>query len=1251
MVKLEKIEMNGFKSFVSTTEFTFGSGITAVVGPNGCGKSNIADAINWVIGERSSKTLRADHMGDVIFSGTENRRPQGMAEVTLLLGGVVLPESASEAVTDEPPPGPDGTGGGEGAVDKARTPDPAFEAIEGDGRVSITRRIFRSGESEYLIDGQKKRLKDIQELLAHTGVGTGVYSIIEQGKIDRVISARPRDRRVLIEEAAGIALYKIRKRQAQSKLESTEANLARINDIVSEQERQIGSLKRQAARARRYARISEGIDRAERVLFHHEHLRLESLGGELAGKRSSARETERAAAEALSAAEERLHAAREEAARESQRHQEARDALHELDRLIDGLKRGVERSREQESASEEQIERADKESAEISAKIEDAGGRERGLMLRLGEAREAREELDRQAGAEEASLRLEGAALQADEAALAAGREDMVAAASVLSDSRNEINRLDERREALLAEAGRLARDSEGITAESAELEQKRTAHGASLAEAGMRFEHARREAEEAAGMLRGADSRRERIVVEREQKRGLLEGIGERLAALREVDEMAPAAAAADGAAAAPPRLVKDLLSPPEHLDRALDAALGHLLRGFVAGTSDEAVSVLRGLKDAGRGRAVVIPDLAAPGEEIEGMGEAADPRSLAGMMGDGGGPIAALRPLLRRIVVAEDLDAALRLRGSIGGRDIVTLQGDFLAADGWMEGGAELPEEAGTMTLKRLLERLDAEAGQTRRQIEGFGEELARVEERLSGLRAAEAEWRRRAEELGRARDALLHRGESLGEEEQRLRLKRDAQAGESERSAEDLALVEAGLREADSTMRSARQRQEELQRAVESLTGITGNLRISLRARQEALAALREQAASARVAQTTIEAELRHHAEALADLGRRLDSRQKDREEWEARRRGARERIESDGVVLSDRMADRLLAEGAVASAAAAVEEQRQGLETLEGGVSSARGAFEAARESLHAIALEEERHAGDLRNLESRVAERGWSSLAVATAELSDEEKSREREAVEAELVEWKEKRERIGPVNLMAMEQYTELEERYTFITAQRKDLEDSIRSLRETILRINRQSKERFLTAFESIRGNFSELYKVLFRGGRADLRLAQDGDGEDDILEAGLEISAQPPGKRLQSISLLSGGEKALTALALLFAIFRHSPSPFCLLDEVDAALDELNVSRYVTLLKEMSGETQFIVITHSRRTMEEANMLYGITMEEPGVSRAVSVVMGSPEQRREAARSLPETLAARHRGRPVPPAAPRPPQVRGEA
>ncbi len=1214
MVRLEKIEMNGFKSFVSSTEFTFGSGITAVVGPNGCGKSNIADAINWVIGERSSKTLRADHMGDVIFNGTENRRPVGMAEVTL-----VLSEPGLSAIAAE---------GAEGEADNGHEEGAAVEREP----IRITRRLFRSGESEYLIGGEKRRLRDIQELLAGLGVGTGVYSIIEQGKIDRVITARPADRRVLIEEAAGIALYKIRKRQAQTKLESTEANLARIHDIVTELERQIGSLKRQAARARAYARITEGIDRSERVIFHHESVHLESSGAELGRRRQDGEAEESRAAAALGAAEAALQSAREAAARESLEHQRARDLLHELDRSIDALRTSVERAREQDASARAQIERSDREVAEVGARQQAAAEREALLALRREEAASGYREIEEALQRAETLLRLEASALQSDEGDLAVTREDLVSLASEVSSARSEIRRLQDLLARLESDAERLTRDREGIHADAASLAASRSRHEETLSESRAGLAHARREADAASRLLAMETSRSESLLVEREQKRGLLEGIGERMEALEEMEQSELAALA--GAAAGPLRLLRDEILTSEDLDRAVDAALRGLLRGFVTSSRAQALSFLEDLKRDGRGRAVVIPEEATQSGGVPTEAPAGGAPTLADLLGPRISSIGPIRARLSRVLVARDLDEAARLRREAPEFDVVTRQGDLLSRDGWIEGGAELPEEAGVMTLKRLMERLSAESERSRTQLEELGGALERARARVAMLRAAAEEWRGRCEDLSRSVEGLEQRGEALAAEATRLKLREEAQAGESGRSREDLAVAREGMLAAEHRLTGGLHLEEETRRRAESLVGAVVDLRSALGCRQEDLALLRERAAAARVRQSSIEAEAEQHASAGLELDRRLAAQRAERESWVTRGQEAARRAEADALTLSDRMAERILAEGAVSSSRAAAEERRQQLEALEAELSRARAGLEAAREATHEIEIAEERLAGDRRHLDARVAERGWGDIAAATASLSTEEKARNASEVEAELAEWKARRDRMGPVNLMAMEQFRELEERHAFIAAQRKDLEDSIRSLRETIARINRQSRERFTTAFESIRTHFAEIYSILFHGGRADLRLAVEEGEDPDILEAGLEITAQPPGKRLQSIGLLSGGEKALTALSLLFAIFRYSPSPFCLLDEVDAALDELNVSRYVSLLKTMSEEIQFIVITHSRRTMEEAAMLYGVTMEEPGVSRAISVVMGSAEARREAVRSLPEELAARHRG-----------------
>jgi len=722
MVRLEKIEMNGFKSFVSATEFTFGSGITAVVGPNGCGKSNIADAINWVIGERSSKTLRAEHMGDVIFNGTENRRPVGMAEVTLVLSEPGLRASPAEGAGDAAE-GEAGNGHDEGAPVE-REP------------IRITRRLFRSGESEYLIDGEKRRLRDIQELLAGLGVGTGVYSIIEQGKIDRVITARPADRRVLIEEAAGIALYKIRKRQAQTKLEATEANLARIHDIVVELERQIGSLKRQAARARAYARITEGIDRAERVLFHHESVHLAVSEAELGRRRQDGEAEESRAAAALGAAEAALQSAREAAARESLEHQRARDLLHELDRTIDALRTSVERAREQDASARAQIERSDREVAEIGGKQHEAAERGALLARQREEAATGYHEIEEALQRAETLLRLEASALQSDEGDLAVAREDLVGLASEVSSARSEIRRLQDLLARLETDSERLTRDGDGIHADAASLGASRSRHEEKLAESRAGLAHARREADAASRLLAMETSRSEGLLVEREQKRGLLEGIGERMEALEELEQSELAALA--GAAAGPLRLLKDEIFPSEELDRAVDAALRGLLRGFVTSSRSQALSFLQDLKRDGRGRAVVIPEEAAESGAFPEARAGGAP-TLADLLGPRISSLGPVRARLSRVLVARDLDEAARLRREAPEFDVVTHQGDLLSRDGWIEGGAELPEEAGVMTLKRLMERLSAESERSRTQLEELGGALERARARVATLRAA--------------------------------------------------------------------------------------------------------------------------------------------------------------------------------------------------------------------------------------------------------------------------------------------------------------------------------------------------------------------------------------------------------------------------------------------------------------------------------------------------------------------------------
>ena len=1239
MLRLEKLELNGFKSFLTRTQFCFGPGITAVVGPNGCGKSNIADALNWVIGEQSTKSLRAEHMGDVIFNGSEARNPLGMAEVTLHLTGT-LPETISlEVLEGEVAAGAGESAGGNGSGHASSGGDGDGQGAGSSPRtILVTRRLFRTGESEYLLDGRRCRLRDLQALLAEARVGSGIYAVIEQGRVDSVLSSKPRDRRALLEEAAGIALYKIRKRQAQAKLESAEANLLRVNDLVGEIERQLNSLRRQAARARRFARLTAGIDRGERILFHREAARIEAASAEIRILREAAEASEAEAAAASARADAAVEDGREALALASRLHEEGREALLVLDRTLDGLRRNLDRWREQEAEAAARIARAEAEAEALGGRVTESASRGEALS---GALRAAEEETGRVEAAvldHEAVLRLDGATLQATEAALDAAREDLASAAGTLSECRNQARRLGEILSRANAEKERLLRLGSEIEAEAASVSARRDEALSILAEIEASLRHLRADSAEGARSLREETGQREAALLEREERRGRVAALEERIASLRAV-EAAAVKGLGDLETVSSGKILRDVLAPPERLDRAVDAALRGLLVGHLADSLDEAAAIVEALKARGCGRAILIP---AQGGASAGSGSRADlgqgPPGILGSLRnllDAFGEVPqGVGAILERIVVAEDLHAALAARCAFPEFDLVTLGGDLLSRDGWIEGGTEIPEEAGVMTLRRLLHRLAADAQSARDRIETLDAEVAASEARIETLSAAGAERGRREADWAREQEALRARIEALDADSERLSLKREAHRGDLARLVEDLAAAEESLCQVDHRLGHAVQRHDEIQRTVEALGAAADVARTGLMRRGAWIAGLREAAAAARERRASLESEERRHIEGLVDLEARLARENAEAAAWRGRLDEARLRAEEDSRSAADRMAEKILAEGAVASAEADLTEKRQRLVGLESAVREAHRLLEDARQRTHAVEIQEERVAGDRRGLESRLLERGWPSIAAAVADLTEDERGRDPDQVRAEIEDLRAKRDAMGAVNQMAVDQFRELEERHTFIVTQKRDLEESIRSLRETIARINRQSRERFLDAYERIRAHFGDLFRTLFGGGRADLRLAADGEGEEDVLEAGLEIIAQPPGKRLQSISLLSGGEKALTAIALLFAIFRYSPSPFCLLDEVDAALDEANVVRFNALVKMMAAETQFIVITHSRRTMETADLLYGVTMDEPGVSRTVSMVMRSEEDRREAARTLPELMASRHRG-----------------
>ncbi len=1213
MVRLEKLELIGFKSFLSRTEFLLDKGITAVVGPNGCGKSNIGDALNWVIGEQSARTLRGDRMEDVIFNGTEGRRATGMAEVSLHLRN-----------------------GAEAGIDEA---------------IVITRRLFRSGESEYLLNGSRARLRDIQETLTRINVGSGLYAIIEQGKVDAALGSRPRERRILIEEAAGIAVYRQRKRQAEVKLEATEANLLRVNDIVSEIERQVGSLKRQAARARRYARTAEVIVHLERIVLLHDHDRLDRQRRGVQAREDAAR-----AAEAEAGARAAGLDARHEEERRLLDEDEAgwrsrRDDLHALDRSLDQHERDLSQARDQEAEAHASSAAARERAAALEERL-----REEAALA--ADREKARTQTVSQHAIQEAECRrLEAArAEQHDriahhEAALAAGRADLLRLVDALSDARNHRRQAEEERDRAARRVRGLRAEQEAARAEAAEATRAygETRDGLTEAErlalaAASELALARAEAERLHEAVERELARREeaaRRLHAQEARRRALEEVEASSRGTRET--LAGLASRAD--APAPSWVSAGILSDGLHTPTALEAAAESYLRehldAALVSRREDALAGLAALKATGEGRAAFLVTPPAPDEAVPQLGVPEDVRvdpDFVGRLGDlvetDDARRRALSAALARALVVTDLEAAARLRPHAPFMDFVTLDGDVLHAAGLVEGGARRPEGAGVLGRRRLRQELGA-------SIEAGRSHLDSLDALLRGLDTAHAAAGRRTDALhedlaAREKDgvALRHRADAASGAAERARSKLETIGREAALSSEELAALGVELERLAAVLSELEPARLRSEATIGSLQREVDSLRATLAQATEALAAARASLSALRERLDAGDAELARLREAQEDLRARLAREVAEQDTLARRVVESRARQEEAARAMAELGAGRLALQEEVSRGESDIAERRRLWEQRASEVRAARAGLEEARGRREQVSLEMERVSADLRHLvSSALGASPGATLEDLFAALTDEDRAREAEAVRTELADLRRRRDAMGPVNMMALEQFRELEERQTFLTAQRRDLQESIASLRETISRINRTSRERFMEAFERIRASFNELFASLFRGGRADLRL-MTGEGDEDVLECGLEVIAQPPGKRLQNVSLLSGGEKALTAVALLFAIFRYRPSPFCLLDEVDAALDEANVLRFSELLRSMAGDTQFVLITHNRASMESAEVLYGITMEEPGVSTTISVVMEGESDKAETARTLPAQLAARHKG-----------------
>jgi len=1303
LLKLKKLHILGFKSFCDRTELKFqGDGIAGIIGPNGCGKSNIADAIAWVLGEQSAKTLRGSRMEDVIFAGTRDRKPNGMAEVSLTMidpdayegADVAEPEieihnempvdwdeaqlrttaeQETDEYTEEVRPGqteevPAGeVKAAEGQLAEASAasmqPDAAPAAVDGPdvdapttaeartthpavvlkirrrkfnrttfkkGEIVVTRRLFRSGESEYLLNGKLCRLRDIQDIFMGTGLGPESYAIIEQGRIGQILSSKPTDRRAIIEEAAGITKFKTKKRLAEARLEEAKLNLSRLNDIFDEVTRQMNSLKRQAAKAERFAKLRDEMRAKLRLV-------LASKWTALQGERAEIETLLNQLAEEIRVKSEQVHALEAEVAERMQRgytiENEARETRERLanitrehDRLINRQKNNEERCVELE--------------ARVAASANEIAGAEERRSV-LAQECEANRQTLASADADVAAAQ-EQARIRQDEARAAAAnlseverqqeqrRVTVMQAVAEESAVRSEVAKATEQIASYERESARLSAE---LAAANAQVE----AFGAQRGQIAFQFESASGQVTTLQAMIESArQTLAEKRTAEGESKHRL-DGLRAEFATYLGKKASLEAVIAEHGystdsvrrlfqsgamnAGSTPAGVLADFLEVEDRYEHVVDDFLRDELNYVVVKSWDAAENGLQLLRTDVEGRAtfLVHPEDAQakfsfiPGEAVTSESMRRDavlPLKQCIRVLDGfGKSLEVILPKLRDGYIVEDPKVA---------RDLALENPDafFLAATGecfhnvTVTGGKQRAE--GPLAMKRELREIARQVGDlenTLRDEQRCSALLTREIGELTGtLERLESEKR----EADRQAMTSGHSLKQLDSEMTRTRERLATYERELQQVASARSAKEAFIAEKQQLLAACEQRRQEIERIITDAQESLAGLRAARDAAAQTASEMMAQVAALEERRRGAAASLQRIESMVKEVGTRIEAlrAQSDSAAAESQQRAAENiQIAEQITVL---IAEREQLEIRVAELGSESETVRARIAEIEEGLKSERQLLDQSRDRRGELGA----HAGKLESDSIHMAETSVAELGQRPEELLADETLQiivgDELAVQDE--EYRQMRARLdamGPVNMMALEEYKETAERHEFLDTQRKDLLDSIENTQKTIKEIETVSRQKFEEAFSAINKNFTATFSKLFGGGTAFMRLTD----EENAYESGIDVVASPPGKKLQNVLLLSGGEKALTALSLLVGIFQFAPSPFCILDEVDAPLDEANIGRFTQLVREMSAGTQFIIITHSKKTMSIAPALYGVTMQEPGVSKLVSVRFNETE------------------------------------
>jgi chromosome segregation protein len=1276
LLKLRKVELVGFKSFCEKTQITFsGSGLTCIIGPNGCGKSNIVDAISWVLGEQSHKSLRAERMSDCIFNGTAKRPPLGLAEVTLTLIDPELAEAAEFVLgpqqNETSAPGPVGVPdsaygvtaksfntentedtekGGETAnpadsdtslemqAEGEDSREPAFlkkkRAAEKHamnlkpGEVVVGRRLYRSGQSEYLINGRVARLRDIQDLFMGIGLGPDSYAIIEQGRIGQILSSKPTDRRAIIEEAAGITKFKTKRRLSEAKLESSKVNLSRVNDIYVEVEKQLASLKRQASKARRYAEIREQMRGLLRQVLASKAKELDLEADRLArlvGGISQQESQEAQSVNQWEAEQEQLSSRTYELEGELRQHQNilGQTAL-ELDRSENRILFNRQRTSELTGRLQQldvEIEQGAAQAAQVEARAAAHGesvtaikgevARVESILANLAAATAEISGAHDSVEDRIASLRRSAAEL-GDELTRLHG--DQAQAEQTLAHHVESVTRFEQREQQLLEES-----------LHHRERAQAADLHWQSVLERTRRLEELVRNAQARIAGLRPqqheataqAGASRDSLASGRARRASVEQILNDRSYTADAVQKLFASSQNGDESAGfRAVGVLADYAEVGQEYENAIEQFLRDELEYVVVETFDVARAGIAMLRDDVGGRATFFVDSLRklnlqPNEPIvpfEIERETVSRLDRLVEFRDPLGPAAKqFLPRLQSAFLVEQSAVAERLARANPAYSFVTPDGTTY--QGRVVSGGR-PSEAGPLGMKRELRSLDAEVLQLERAASEAQAALHHIEEELhasevtleqAAAQHVESEKLAVAATLQRdqARGDMVRLGIDLSDCQIELaRLRNDAAA--AQRRAES-----AQHRRGE--VSSAREGTErEIAQAMEqqiTLRQTAAAKQEDLASRRAEMAALAERLASAETIAARMAHELQELVARRAALVAQHDSLVQEQEQLAAQTAEHQRQVES-------LRAEKLRLEARGAEMEREFDATRVRSTQVDDTLRMARQKLGDFREERSKLEIERARNESERDHLRQSCVEELNAQPEDLIAEFPALLTGEELRSSDAQYHELKMRIESMGPINMMALEEYNECEQRFDFLGRERADLLQSITDTQQAIAELDEVCKLKFEEAFSIINQNFATAFHTLFGGGTGEMRLSEP----DSSGEPGIDVVAQPPGKRLQNVLLLSGGEKAMTALALLIAIFRYQPSPFCILDEVDAPLDEANVGRFTKLVSEMSAGTQFIVVTHNRRTMEMASVLYGVTMQEPGVSKLVSVRWDEP-------------------------------------